>query len=263
MKSLINLVRNEHMKIYARTGSWLMLGMVVFLSSLWSLIWRVAGFSSSSYWTIVLDMTRFIFFISLFTIIIAGGIVAREYEWGTIKLLLIRPISRGKVLLAKYITVLLYAVELLAVLFTVSMIINYLVFWVQGIQNGEVMINSRKSWLTGTLSGVAILYGLRWVEVWFYGTIAFVLSIISRNSTTSMGITFITMVFGPEATAVIPKGLWVRFYPFALLDLSSPLLSDLEQPAKVLVGSLLMIMGFMLVLLTVGWYIFRHRDVLD
>src|SRR5699024_3977807 len=47
--------------------------------------------------------------ISLFTIIIAAGVVAHEFRWGTIKLLLIRPISRSAILLSKYISVLLFA----------------------------------------------------------------------------------------------------------------------------------------------------------
>ena len=42
--------------------------------------------------------------ITVFTIIIAGDILAGEFSSGTIKLLLIRPANRLKILIAKYIS---------------------------------------------------------------------------------------------------------------------------------------------------------------
>lgn len=54
-----------------------------------------------SMWDFVADSTPLIDFAGLFTIIIAAGIVASEFNWGTIKLLLIRPISRTKILISK------------------------------------------------------------------------------------------------------------------------------------------------------------------
>lgn len=56
-------------------------------------------------------------FAGLFVITVAAGIVANEFSWGTVKLLVIRPISRFKILLAKYVTVLLFALALLFILF--------------------------------------------------------------------------------------------------------------------------------------------------
>ena len=52
-----------------------------------------------SLWEFVSDTSNLIQFAGLFAIIIAAGIVASEFNWGTIKLLLIRPIDRGKILL--------------------------------------------------------------------------------------------------------------------------------------------------------------------
>ena len=46
-----------------------------------------------SIWGFVNDTSQLIDFAGLFTIIISGGIVASEFNWGTVKLLLIRPIN--------------------------------------------------------------------------------------------------------------------------------------------------------------------------
>ena len=58
-----------------------------------------------SMWRFVGDASNMIQFAGMFSIIIAGGIVASEFNWGTIKLLLIRPIDRGKILASKYMAV--------------------------------------------------------------------------------------------------------------------------------------------------------------
>lgn len=63
------------------------------------------------------DASSTIPLLGLFVITVAAGIVANEFNWGTVKLLVIRPISRFKILLAKYFTVLLFALALLFILF--------------------------------------------------------------------------------------------------------------------------------------------------
>ena len=49
-------------------------------------------------WQQVLENQILRSIVSLLTIIVAAGIVANEFRWGTIKLLLIRPITRTKIL---------------------------------------------------------------------------------------------------------------------------------------------------------------------
>ncbi len=57
-------------------------------------------------WSYVTDSSMMTVLTGLFTIIIAAGIVANEFNWGTIKALAIRPLSRFQILLSKYMTML-------------------------------------------------------------------------------------------------------------------------------------------------------------
>ncbi|MFP3340564.1 ABC transporter permease subunit, partial [Micrococcus sp. SIMBA_131] len=57
-------------------------------------------------------------------IIIGAGVIAGEYSWGTIKLLLIRPASRTKILASKFIATLLFALLSLVILYISSFIIG-------------------------------------------------------------------------------------------------------------------------------------------
>src|SRR5690625_7731056 len=75
-------------------------------------------------WQFVADNAGLLSIVSLLTIIVAAGIVANEFRWGTIKLLLIRPISRTKILASKYIAVLLFAFFTLLFVLVFSWIIE-------------------------------------------------------------------------------------------------------------------------------------------
>src|SRR5690625_4480784 len=90
-------------------------------------------------WQYVLDNKGLLSIVSLLTIIIAAGIVANEFRWGTIKLLLIRPISRTKILTSKYIAVLLFALFTLLFVLIFSWIIGALFFGLEGL-NPHIVI---------------------------------------------------------------------------------------------------------------------------
>ncbi len=62
--------------------------------------------TDNTLWGGTLSAAGLIIMVTLFTVIIAGDMVAGEFTWGTIKLLLIRPASRAKILLSKYLTTL-------------------------------------------------------------------------------------------------------------------------------------------------------------
>jgi ABC-2 type transport system permease protein len=67
-------------------------------------------------------------FVTLGIIILFGGIIAKEYQTGTIKLLLIRGIRRSKIIIAKYITVIMstYALILLFLIIYLGITMFYM-----------------------------------------------------------------------------------------------------------------------------------------
>ena len=57
--------------------------------------------TDNTLWGGMLTASGLIIMVTLFTVIIAGDMVAGEFTWGTIKLLLIRPASRAKILIVE------------------------------------------------------------------------------------------------------------------------------------------------------------------
>lgn len=94
--SFPNLVANENMKIYFRVRTWIMLAILVFFSAAMPAMLYVTGAAMDA-WTVFTWTESFTLYLSaIFTVVIAADIVAGEFAAGTIKLLLIRPLRRGK-----------------------------------------------------------------------------------------------------------------------------------------------------------------------
>ena len=72
--------------------------------------------------------SEFGLFIIVIVIMIAGTIVSEEFNKGTIKLLLVKPYSRNKILLSKFITVLIMIVFSVAVIVGMELIVGGIIF---------------------------------------------------------------------------------------------------------------------------------------
>src|SRR5699024_5919777 len=112
LSNFFSLVYNELFKTYIRKSTWIMYIILIVLIGSSGLITRTFDTSSSNTIGAAQFASQnyvFLSIVSLLAIIVAAGIVAHEFRWGTIKLLLIRPISRTKILLSKYVSVILFA----------------------------------------------------------------------------------------------------------------------------------------------------------
>lgn len=188
--------------------------------------------------------------LGLFVITVAAGIVANEFSWGTVKLLVIRPISRFKILLAKYFTVLLFALALLFILFASAGITGLALF---GAGDGSQV---HLAYADGTVEEKSLLlhlagsYLLNSISLLMMATMAFMISAVFRNSSLAVGISIFLLVMGGTVTNLLAtKFDWVKYILFANTDLTqyfdgSPLVSD-------------MTLGFSIVVLAVYFIVFH------
>jgi ABC-2 type transport system permease protein len=264
MKQLIKLICSEALKLYGRKSTWLMSGsivLMVFIST--AALGKIRGEFAQNIWGQVAGGTAFLFLINLYMMIVAGGIVANEFHWGTIKLLLIRPVSRGRILLAKYMTLLLFGLFLMGILFVSA--------WVS---NGLHNIVLDRAWggataapdiRFNTMGGVLLLYGLRYIEAIIYGTFGFMLSTVSKSNTLAVGVSLITMLIGPELTNILISGKpWGKYLLFINLDLSRYLGGNSGPlPGMSLAFSSVMLIAYWTVFIVITWAVFLKRDVLN
>ncbi|MCZ8517695.1 ABC transporter permease [Paenibacillus filicis] len=254
MTSLLRLIQNEQMKIYARVRTWIMLGILVLAVIAMAILMKYVVETGMNHVLQFMSFTTNITGLAfIFAVIVAGDSVAAEYTWGTIKLLLIRPVSRGKILLAKYISVLLFLAVLLLLLVIVSYLVGLVLFGVSGAVSPE-----------STFKLILQAYGFKAVEMVMAVTLAFMISAAFRSSSLAIGLSIFLMLTANSIVMVLAslKYTWVKYLLFANTDLSHysgggmPLLSGMT-----LGFSITVLVIYWLVFYAVSWLIFTRRDV--
>ncbi len=171
-------------------------------------------------WTFSNDSQSFLTVVGLFTIVVAAGMVANEFQWGTIKLLLIRPITRAKILFSKYVTVLVFGGILIVLLFFTAFIFGATLF---GSEDGA---NVHLTYVNGTVKEQSLLihllkmYALNSIGLFMMATMAFMISAVFRSSSLAIGISIFLFVMGDVITNFIAmKYEWAKYSLFANTNL--------------------------------------------
>lgn len=213
-------------------------------------------------WQFLYDNSFFTTLISLFTIIIAAGIVSNEFKWGTIKLLLIRPISRSKILLSKYLTVLLFAFTLIFFLIAISLLTGALFF---GLNNPTqtVVLEQGMGYAHGSLLNVILKdYGLSLVTLLMMASFAFMISTIFRSSSMAIGLAVTLMLAGNSIVLFASHYSWAKYILFANTNLgqyfngAEPMMEGMSLSFSVTILCI-----YLALFLMASWVAFNKRDI--
>lgn len=215
-----------------------------------------------SMWSFIDESSLMITFVGLFVIIIASGIVANEYSRGTIKMLLVKPYKRWKILLSKYITVILSLLFLLAILFITAAITGALFFGLGDTnavyltyENGQVIEQSLLLYLIK-------LYVLSSVSTLLLATMAFMISAVFRTSGLAVGISIFLLLVGPIVTSNLANHFeWTKYTLFANTDLMQYLEGTVLMDGMTLEFSLVILAIHLILFLAISFYLFNKRDV--
>jgi ABC-2 type transport system permease protein len=218
--------------------------------------------SDKSMWGMVLQMSSLIQIVTIFTVVIAADIVAGEFASGTIKLLLIRPASRSKILLSKYVSTILFSFQLLVILFITSLVLNGLLYGFSDVGAPYLhidnnMVVQESSMLLHALS----TYGLKCVELVMVVTLAFMISTVFRSSSLAISISLLLLFLGQVVTLFFSQWSWGKFWLFANTDLTQyiegkPLIEGMNMAFSVTV-----LIAYFILFNYLSWSIFNKRDV--
>lgn len=213
-------------------------------------------------WQFVYDNSLLASLISLFTIIVAAGIVSNEFKWGTIKLLLIRPISRAKILLSKYVSVLIFAFTMLVVLLVFSWLVGAVLFGVNGLAPTFVHTVMTGYEESNVISEIVQQYGLSMVTLLMMASFAFMISTIFRSSGIAIGLAIFLMFAGNTVVGFLSKYEWAKYILFANTDLKQyyngigPM-----NDSMTLTFSIIVLAVYLVIFLAAAWTAFIKRDV--
>ena len=144
-------------------------------------------------------------FIIMFALFISGTILSNEFSKGTIKSLLVVPYSRSKILLSKFITVIIATIMFALVMMFCNMIIGIIFYGVKDLSLPVLIYNNISNKL---IVEHTILYSLIELFVFmptiiFFALVAFVSSIIISNSGVVIALTFIASTFSEIINIIV------------------------------------------------------------
>ncbi|OIJ19189.1 hypothetical protein BKP45_13580 [Anaerobacillus alkalidiazotrophicus] len=253
MKYFLDLVFNENVKIYKRPRAWVLLSLIVAMNLFIAMVMKYI-FSDTlfTFWDHLTVSTFVIFVLNFLCIIIAGDIVSSEFSTGTIKLILIRPASRLKILLTKYVSVLLFIVVVVSVHLLSSMIFGGIFFF-----NSIVALDP------SLIMNIILRYGFGFIEIVVVCSLAMMLSVVTRSSVFSVSIPIfllmsITLLLELLAHYQIQVGKYILLANTNLTQhfLGRPLFEGMTLPFSVMNITVHMIVFFI-----VSTAIFSRRDV--
>ncbi|WNR43925.1 ABC transporter permease [Paenibacillus roseipurpureus] len=213
-------------------------------------------------WGGMLTAAGLVVVLTLFTVIIAGDMVASEFTWGTIKLLLIRPASRSKILLSKYVTTLMFSAAFLVLLFITALIVNGILYGFGRLGLPHLTVNAAGEVKEASmLFHVLATYGLKLVELVMIVTLAFMISTVFRSASLAIGLSIFIMFAGNVITLLFLRYSWGKYFLFANTDLTQYLEDQPLAEGMTMGFSITVLLFYFLLFNVLSWEIFRRRDI--
>jgi ABC-2 type transport system permease protein len=222
---------------------------------------NIPPIETKSFWGYITSTVNLISVVTMFTIIVAAGIVAGEFSWGTIKLLLIRPVSRAKILFSKYVATFIFALLMLFSLFLFSVVFGGVIFGFSSIAQPHLVFSGGEVIERNMFSYILMLYSLSSVELLMMVTFAFMISTVFRSSSLAIGLALFLMFTGTQLVQMLSQYEWVKYILFANTYLVQYIEGTPIVEGMTMTFSLVMLTIYFVIFNILSWMIFQKRDV--
>lgn len=210
--------------------------------------------------------SQFGIFLIVVVVMIAGTIVSEEFNKGTIKLLLVKPYTRSKILMAKAITTLIMIMFVIIVTLLMEILIGGVIFGFDSLSEPAVAYNFN----TNTIQEMNIFanLGLQTLTqlpmIILLATLAFAISTIFSNSTLAITISLL----GYMSSSIINQlaiGYDLQFLKYFVTmnwDLSMYLYGGLPyMEGMSMLLSILICVVYFLIMLIPTFIVFKKRNI--
>jgi ABC-2 type transport system permease protein len=256
-----NLLLNENMKVFRRARTWVMLAILVLISLLMPVLMKQGmGTSDTLFWQPAATTVQIAFFLNtIFCVVIAAETVAGEFTWGTIKLLLIRPWSRSKILASKYLTVVGFSIMSTLLVIGMALLSSYVLF------SHDAPAGSGVS-----AANALTMWGYLYIDLFITLAIAFMVSSVFRSGALAIGLSLFIMftqnifslIFNPD------RYVWAKYVLFNNMNLSKYMNSSSDMGlmngssgGMTLGFSLAVLAAYYVIFMVISWVVFNKRDV--
>ena len=209
--------------------------------------------------------SEFEFLILVFVIMIAGGMVSDEFNKGTIKSLLTTPNTRGKILLSKFLTVLIMIPFIAVFILLIEMLIGGITFGFSSLSVPVVnyIVSENTLSIMNVFSYLGLIFVTKLPYLILLATLAFSLSTILVSTAFSIAITFCGYIGAQliNALASTYKIKFLNYFVTTNWDLSYYIFGGKSPYGISLIQSLLVCFIYFIIMLIVSFIIFKKRNI--
>ena len=194
--------------------------------------------------------------------IVPSEIISGEYSKGTFRIYLTRPINRGAVFTSKTLVVFLYTTIMMFFFFFYSLLISYMI-----LGNGELIVFHKGILLLGE-DDILWRFFLSFVFSNFVmivvSSLCLMFSSFSKNSVTPI-ISTISIVFIGTAISFIPIDIFEMVDPYLFTGYIDIFLLAFYDPIPIdiFLNCFLVCFIWSILFISIAYYNFTHRDILE
>ncbi|AZK48727.1 ABC transporter permease [Paenibacillus lentus] len=251
MRSFGRLVWNEWLKMFKKRSFFVPYAIITTFILLFAYLTQFMGglqnvLTAPQFAEVVVAQNGLGQFLVILSIICTAGVVSKEFSGGTIKLLLIRSISRSKILASKYVIVLLYS--FLLTLYSLFI----------GLAAGAVMFGFSGITELSQLLSATLYHG---VYLTIYVTFTFMIGTLTRSSGATIGIGMAVLMLEWIIVSLLSRYSFAKYWLFVNADLSVYAKGSPPFQGMTMTFSLIVLAVYMFLFLGVSFVTFKKRDV--
>lgn len=210
-------------------------------------------------------------FIPLLIGILAADLVSGEFSAKTIKVLLTRAVPRWKILLSKYIALIMMTTIVMFIIGALSTLISYAFFheWgfsepiATGFSLVEGALNTDSVILVTRFYYTLLVYSLGWFVSLIIATITFLISVLVRSSASAISLLMAFLIGGQFLQFFLSDWLAVKYFFVTNLDLTRYLTGSYQPIEGMSLGFSIMILTIWAIgSLGLSFLIFSKKDIL-
>lgn len=197
----------------------------------------------------------------LFMIAACSSIITMEFQYGTIKELFYRQYYRGQVLISKWLTMLIYSIYFLVLVFGYTLLLKVVFF------ANDFDLNGKYGGEYGLLKTIFYSSLGEFVSLWLILSLVLMLANVFKSSAAAISVGIISYfaigVTSGMMSLAIQKWHWFRWNPLNMINLPSQI-TDPSYAKTTMLSTNDMIwasLGYMVIFMAVSYFIFKKRSV--
>ncbi|WP_213430494.1 MULTISPECIES: ABC transporter permease subunit [Paenibacillus] len=191
----------------------------------------------------------------------ASSIIANEYAWGTIKFLVIRPYSRSKILISKFLTILILNCFCYMILMIYSFIVGLIIHGFEF--NHYITLNFKHEQVAEQNIYYVIMkmYLYNFIPNISYICLALMVSTLLKSSGVAAAVSISISTFGGILAASISMYPFAKYVLFVNTDLVKYIQGTASMPWETEWFSITIILLYSFLFFIPSLYIFKKRSI--